>query len=63
MTDILVTNHGTIFIVIGISAAGKAWLNEHMPEDAQRWGSGYVVEHRYIRDIVDGAQNDGLTVS
>lgn len=63
MNDILVVNRGSIFIIAGITADGIEWLQAHLPEDAQRWGErGYVVEHRYISDIVDGARADGMVV-
>jgi predicted thioesterase len=63
MTDLRVNNHGTIFLVHPLSDAGREWVQEHLPADAQRFGEAVVVEHRYIADIVDGATNDGLEVA
>lgn len=60
--DIRASNHGSIWILTGISDAGKGWLDESLPEDAQRWGDGYVVEPRYVEDILIGASNDGMVV-
>jgi len=61
--DLKVENHGSIFLLVPMSEAGDDWIDEHIPEDAMRWGaSSVVVEHRYIADIVDGAIADGLTV-
>lgn len=59
--DFEVDNHGTIFIFTPVSEAGKQWCYNHLPEDCPRWGIlGFVVEHRYIADIVAGARRDGL---
>lgn len=62
MADIRIDNHGSIFVVHGVSAAGKEWLQEHIPDDAQTWCGGIVVEHRYVHDIALGAACDDLEV-
>jgi len=63
MADLSIMNEGNIYILFANSDAGKAWVAEHIPADAQRWGNnGVVVEHRYIGDIAQGAANDGLKV-
>lgn len=49
-----VQNHGSVFILLPTSDAAKDWCNEHISEDAIRWCTGYVVEHRYIGDIING---------
>ena len=64
MADLSVQNHGSICILNADSDVGKAWIKEHIPEDAFRWGvAGVVVEPRYIADIVAGAIRDGLEVA
>lgn len=60
--DISVRNEGTILLLRGESDAGRTWLDESLDPEAQRWGSAYVVEHRYVYDIIDGALGDGLAV-
>lgn len=62
VTDFRVENHGTIFLLRPETDAAKEWCAEHLPEDAQRFGTAYVVEHRFITPIVEGALADGLTV-
>ena len=49
-------------LLIPVSAAANAWITEHIPGDAMRWGTGIVVEPRYMADIVDGILSDSLTV-
>lgn len=62
--DFRVDNHGSIVILWADSEAAQEWVAEHIPEDAQSWGrNGTVVEPRYIGDIIDGIQADGLNVA
>jgi len=58
--DFRVANHGTIFVLTPKTEAAKTFIASRMPDDVQRWGrDGYVVEHRYIADIlVDLHEND-----
>ena len=61
--DFHVRNEGSIFILSANTGAARSWVEDHIPEDAQRWGRfGVVVEHRFIADIVAGIQGDGLSV-
>jgi len=63
MADLIVQNEGSIFILRAVTDNGKQWVADHIPADAQTWGTdGVVVEHRYIGDIVQGAANDGLEI-
>jgi hypothetical protein len=62
MVDLKVENHGSIFLLRSMTEIGRDWLTEHIPDDATTWGGAIVVEHRFIADIVAGAQADGLNV-
>jgi hypothetical protein len=62
MQDLYVQNEGSIFLLHAHSNAGRKWIKENIPQDAQAFGNAIVVEHRYIADIVQGAQSDGLIV-
>jgi hypothetical protein len=61
-TDISVTGEGSIFLLDWLTKAGKNWIAENIPSDAQRFGDSIVVEHRYIKDIIYGMVADGLVV-
>lgn len=61
--DIQVRDEGSICLLSGESDDGQRWLEESLDPDAQRWGRGYVVEPRYVGDIVRGARDDGLLVA
>jgi len=59
--DIELNDQGTIWLFTPISKAALQWCYAHLPDDAPRWGQcSYVVEHRFISDIVEGARRDGL---
>ncbi len=62
IADIIVTNHGSLFMLHAHTRRAHAWLNEHLSEDAQWLGDAVAVEPRYVQDIVAGAQRDGLVV-
>lgn len=48
-----VSHHGSIAILTPTSPAAIAWCEEHLPEDAMRWGpNGYVIEPRYLEPIL-----------
>ena len=60
--DFIVSNHGSVHLVLPVSPAGRVWVKDHLPVDAQRFGESVAVEHRYIGDIVEGIQTEGLRV-
>jgi hypothetical protein len=62
MADLRIQNEGSILILFGESEIGRAWIVEHIPEDAIRWAGGVIVEPRYIDAIIQGAIGDGLEV-
>ncbi len=61
--DLKIHNCGSIILVTPVSKTGTDWIDEHIPAGT-RWGRCSVaVEPRYVDDIIEGATNDGLTVS
>jgi hypothetical protein len=60
--DLEIQNEGTLFLVHPRTDTGARWIGENVQEDAQFFGQALVVEHRYISDLVSGAQDDGLRV-
>ncbi len=64
-TDFLVIGEGpftTVYLLHPLNDGAREGVAGHLPEDAQWLGRAINVGHRYIRDIVDGARNDGLAV-
>jgi hypothetical protein len=62
MADVIVENHGTIFLFDPKSQAAQDWIAENVPEDAQYFAGKLAVEHRYAANIADGMRRDGLTL-
>lgn len=62
MSDFMVANHGSIFLLQPVTEAAQQWIEEHLPDDRQTIGNAVAVEHRYIGAIVEGIEEDGLEV-
>jgi hypothetical protein len=60
--DFRCENHGSIFLLTPVTQSAQTWIEENLPSDAQWFGNGVVVEHRFIWAILEGIQNDGLAV-
>jgi hypothetical protein len=60
--DISVANHGSMIGFAPRTDAGETWLADNLPDDTQCLGNTRFCEPRYVQDIIDGAQGDGLTV-
>jgi hypothetical protein len=61
--DICFDNHGSIFLIRGLSEAGKYWIDENVgDEETQHWAGAIVCEPRYVADIARGAVEAGLVV-
>jgi len=62
MADCRVENHGTLFLFQPLTPAASDWIEEHVQEDAQFFGTALVVEHRYACDLAEGMREDGLVL-
>lgn len=61
--DVRVQDEGTVVLLWPITNRAIGWLDEHLPDDRQRWGSATVVEARYVWDILYGLAEDGLVLA
>ena len=52
----------TVGLIVPVSQSAEAWLVSHVAADAARVGRALVVEHRYIRDLLAGMADAGLTL-
>ena len=59
-TDFIVQDHGTIWSFRARSRAAQAWWVNNVG-DGPCLGHTWCVEHRCVRDILDGLQRDGFT--
>jgi hypothetical protein len=62
MADFEVQDEGTIVLLKPVSDEAKEWGESHIDQEAERWGVAYVIEPRYLADIIEGIVNHGLTV-
>ena len=62
--DFLCENHGSIFFLKPFTPSATSWVEEHIGQNNgfQPYFPTVVVGHRYIAEIVEGIQNDGLVV-
>jgi hypothetical protein len=61
--DFDVQHHITIALLRPATDGALAWCAEHLvTEDALTWGRAYVVEPRYLEDILRAIVESGLTV-
>lgn len=60
--DFQVVRDGSMALLYPNSFDAKAWVGNHIPEDAPWLGSAVGVEIRYIAEIVAGIKGDGFTV-
>ena len=61
-TDFQVQDHGSVVILQPLTEAASDWVDENLPTDVMTWGGGVAVEPRYIMPIIEGIEEDGLTV-
>jgi hypothetical protein len=61
--DAICWNHGGITILRPLTDAAIRWCDNNLPEDTLRCcGNSYVIEWRYVDDIVAGMEMAGLTI-
>ena len=61
MADFRFDDHGSVCILTALSPEGRAWADEHLPDDAQRWVGGVVISPRYAGDVLHRIIKTGLT--
>lgn len=61
-TDIWVSYDGSLVGLKPMSEEGENWLTAHLPDDVPRLGAIRYCEPRYAEDVLNGAEDDGLTM-
>jgi hypothetical protein len=66
--DFRLQDEGTIVVLHPCNDAARTWIDDNIyghPVDLnpQWWGGGIVIEHRFVLDILQGIESDGLTVA
>ena len=62
-SDVIVENHGSVFLFQPLTVLAEAWIAEHVADDAMRYADALVVEPRYAPDLAAGMLADGLRVT
>ncbi len=62
MSDFMLQNSGSISVLTPLTQQAAKWIDDHIDPNAQSWGGGVVIEHRYVDDIVDGIERDGFSI-
>jgi hypothetical protein len=57
-TDFSLQNYSTVFLLIPNFEAAEEWIDENLDPEVMRWGHGVVIEHGYIKNIVDGLMEE-----
>jgi hypothetical protein len=62
-TDVLVGDHGSVCMVTPMSPAAREWVDENVSLESWQWlGTSFSCEPRYVTSLIEGMQEDGLTV-
>lgn len=61
--DFRYQDHGSIVLLTAKSSDGKAWAEEHLPEDCARHGQAYAIAPRYFPEIHAGILDADLTIT
>ena len=40
----------------------REWVHDHIPDDAQTWCGGIVIEPRFLDNVIEGIQQSGMTL-
>lgn len=60
--DLAVEPHGSVVLLVPVTAAGRAWVEENvLAEDWQWLGGKIAMEPRAVASVLAGAVGDGLT--
>jgi hypothetical protein len=61
-TDLSFADHGATWLMHSNTAAGAEWIKRYIPANAQTFGKGIVIGHRYALSIVKLTIGDGLKI-
>lgn len=63
MADFDLYDHGTIALLTPLSETASEWIDEHIGEDAMRWGlCSIVIEPRDVQNVLDAISAERMTV-
>lgn len=61
--DVFIADCGSVALFTPMSPAAHEWVEEHVQvESWQKMGASIACEPRYLKQLVEGMQEDGLVV-
>ena len=61
--DFVLADHGSIAVLTPTSDIAREWTTKYLSDETQWFGRGFVVEHRYVDDIVERLREIDMVVS
>lgn len=61
--DFYLNDQGTIAVLYPATDVAERWIDEYLSDTSLFSCGGVVIEHRFVRDIVVGLIDDGLTIA
>ena len=64
MADVLINNEGNIALFTPASSEARTWVEDNLELEPWQWfgGHSFAVEHNFVAAIVDGMEQDGLSI-
>lgn len=62
--DFRVSAHGSVTLIHVLSDAARDWVDENVALEGWQWlGDAFACEPRYVGNLIDGIEADGLVVA
>lgn len=63
--DVIVNDQGTVVLFVLENENARAFINENVHLESWQWlgDAAFAVDHRYADALIEGMQEDGLTVA
>ena len=63
MTDVIISDQGSLVMFRPVTAESQAFFDEHVESESWRWmGGALAVEHRYAPALWQGLVDEGFSV-
>ncbi len=63
MTDVRIAHHGSLSMVRPLTDAARQWIDDNVGGETSWFGGALAVEPRYLDNLIDGMESDGLVVA
>lgn len=68
VVDVIVIDHGSIWLFTPVTSAARQWFTDNLTDsgrfdDHQWFGGALAVEARFVQELIEAIQIDGLKIS